>query len=158
MKRRPRPTILIAKFTFAATLLVCVPAWCFSYPRVPSRHQTPGELCHPKSPNFTEYRYRERIPYCRRSVSNATKDGVYKAYGVPKAEQGHYTIDHLIPLSIGGSNTPKNLWPEHHAVKATRPHLEQEAFEAIRDGASTQKELVEQILAIKFDPSGHGIE
>lgn len=134
-------------------------AFAFSYPRVPDRHKTPGELCTAQNPSFQEYRYRERIPYCRRNVSEATKAKIYDAYGVPKAERGHYTIDHLIPLSIGGSNSPKNLWPEHKSVKATRPHLEQALYESIRDGVAQQSELVEHVLRVKFDPSNpEGVE
>lgn len=144
---------MIRHLAVAFVLLGYTSAFAFSYPRVPVRHKTPGELCTATNPHFVEYRYRERIPYCRRNVSEATKARIYDAYGIPQADRGQYTIDHLIPLSIGGSNSPKNLWPEHKAVKATRPNLEQQVFEALKDGAATQKDLVEHVLTVKFDPS-----
>ena len=140
------------KLVFAVAVLVSAHASSFTYPRVPVRHKTPGELCTPSNPNFAEYRYRERIPYCRRNVSTALKTRVYESYGIPAEERGQYTIDHLIPLSLGGSNSERNLWPEHRAVKATRPRLEQDLFEALHDGRATQREVVESILEIKFDP------
>jgi hypothetical protein len=151
MSRRHR-SHLGAKLVFVAAVLVWSQASSFTYPRVPLRHKTPGELCAPSHPSFAEYRYRERIPYCRRSVSSALKARVYESYGIPEAERGNYTIDHLIPLSIGGSNSERNLWPEHRAVKATRPRLEQDLYEALRDGRMTQREAVDTVLEIKFDP------
>jgi hypothetical protein len=47
-----------------------------------------------------------------RKVSAKTKAKVYAAYKVPKKDRSKYTIDHLIPLSLGGNNSTKNLWPE----------------------------------------------
>lgn len=50
-----------------------------------------------------------------RSVSTATKHQVFAEYGIPKAQQHLYVIDHLIPLEVGGANVPQNLWPEPKA-------------------------------------------
>jgi hypothetical protein len=50
-----------------------------------------------------------------RSVSAATKRQVFVEYGIPKAQQHLYVIDHLIPLEVGGANVPQNLWPEPKA-------------------------------------------
>lgn len=47
-----------------------------------------------------------------RNVSQATKDKVYKMYGISTHITGEWEIDHLIPLSLGGSNDIANLWPE----------------------------------------------
>src|SRR4029450_8073014 len=47
-----------------------------------------------------------------RKVSAKTKAKVYAAYKVPKKDRSKYTIDHLIPVSLGGNNSTKNLWPE----------------------------------------------
>lgn len=44
--------------------------------------------------------------------SQATVDAVYAAYGVPSSSTDSYPIDHLVPLSLGGSNDSANLWPQ----------------------------------------------
>jgi hypothetical protein len=48
-----------------------------------------------------------------RDVSTATKNRVYLAYGITVNRlPGEFEMDHLVPLELGGSNDPKNLWPE----------------------------------------------
>jgi hypothetical protein len=46
-----------------------------------------------------------------RHTSGRLKHEIYLEYGINK-EGGHYEIDHLIPLSIGGADVRENLWPE----------------------------------------------
>jgi hypothetical protein len=47
-----------------------------------------------------------------RRVSTKTRSKAYVEYHVSKRDQFRYTLDHLIPLELGGSNTQDNLWPE----------------------------------------------
>lgn len=48
-----------------------------------------------------------------RDVSAKTKSAIYAEYGIPAKHYGRpYQIDHLVPLGLGGSNDPANLWPE----------------------------------------------
>ena len=47
-----------------------------------------------------------------RNVSTSTKRRVYAGYGITKRLPGQYEVDHLVNLSIGGSNDISNLWPE----------------------------------------------
>lgn len=47
-----------------------------------------------------------------RNVSAATKERVYAEYGITHHEPGEYEMDHIVPLEIGGSNDPRNLYPE----------------------------------------------
>lgn len=47
-----------------------------------------------------------------RNVSTETKNKIYRDYGIFSREPKEYEIDHLISLQLGGSNDPKNLWPQ----------------------------------------------
>lgn len=121
----------------------------YSYPLVPRQDLTTGRLCSVRDPDFEDYRYTERIPYCERNVSREQKDKIYNLYRIPVNCRGRYTIDHFIPLSIGGDNSDVNLWPEHKLVKATRSQLEQELFLALSRGRITQKNAIELIVREK---------
>ena len=48
----------------------------------------------------------------RGSISHARRDEILMRYGLPPGEHPDYEIDHLIPLCLGGSDDPSNLWPE----------------------------------------------
>ena len=47
-----------------------------------------------------------------RDVPQSVKDQVYAAYGITNRQPGQYEVDHLVNLSIGGSNDISNLWPQ----------------------------------------------
>jgi hypothetical protein len=48
-----------------------------------------------------------------RHVSSATKDAIYRAYGLGRHFDGaNGEVDHLISLELGGSNVRANLFPE----------------------------------------------
>jgi hypothetical protein len=47
-----------------------------------------------------------------RHMTRERSDGIMHAYGLPGGRHEAYEIDHLIPLSIGGSDDNANLWPE----------------------------------------------
>lgn len=47
-----------------------------------------------------------------RNVSTATKDAVYKSYGITSHKPGQYEVDHIVPLALGGSNEATNLYPQ----------------------------------------------
>jgi hypothetical protein len=76
-------------------------------PIVPLPALTPGAIlitdvtaiCHPG--------YSKTI----RHTSGKLKHQVYLEYGIDNGS-GHYEIDHLIPLGIGGADTRENLWPQ----------------------------------------------
>jgi hypothetical protein len=48
----------------------------------------------------------------RGSMSHARRDDILTRYGLPPGTHPDYEIDHLIPLCLGGSDDPSNLWPE----------------------------------------------
>ena len=132
-------------------IISLLPATTWSYPLTPDPEVTPSELCTTSDPHFERYRYDEAIPYCQRKVSSSQKRRIYGIYGIPNECRNRYTIDHLIPLSLGGNNSDENLWPEHKLVKATRPNLELELFYALENGELTQDEVVTIIVDEKFE-------
>lgn len=124
---------------------------------------TPGDYCTRSDHDYSRDRYNEGIPYCSRDVSRGLKDRVYDAYGVPERCRSLYTVDHLIPLSMGGSNDFSNLWPEARALKLTRIDLETNTFEELRDGKIDRQTAVQRILDAKRNPPsgvtiGHGCD
>jgi len=52
-----------------------------------------------------------------RDVPQSLKNSIYAEYGVRSHRRGQFEVDHLVPLELGGSNSPKNLWPEAAAPK-----------------------------------------
>lgn len=130
---------------FSTTLMAA------EFPKTPDLAVTPGSLCH--SPD--QYRYPERIPYCKRDVSSDTKKDVFAEYrrlGFTlniKNNRDDYKIDHFIPLCAGGSNDESNLWPQHKSVFELTDPLESVGCEKLKDGKIKQAKLIEMIKAAK---------
>lgn len=117
-----------------------------AYPEVPNKRLTPGDLCSTKDRDFSGFRYRESIPYCRRAVSYTVKERVYNEYDIPRSERWNYTIDHFIPLAVGGSNHISNLWPEHKNIKRARQSLEYSIYLDLKYGRMTQEQAIKKII------------
>jgi len=97
-----------------AALALCASAHAGSkYPYLPNPQLTPGVVQSTSAAEVCEPGYPERA----RNVTATTKKRVYQAYGIDKDQcvKG-CKIDHLIPLSIGGANDPKNLWPHEYGA------------------------------------------
>ena len=47
-----------------------------------------------------------------RAVPAWLKRQAYAEYEITQYKTGDYEVDHLIPLSLGGSNSIRNLWPQ----------------------------------------------
>ena len=125
----------------------------------PSTPKNPiGSLCDTTDSDFYEYRYEEGIPYCVRSVSSNHKKRIYKKYKISKKCRHKYTIDHTIPLALGGNNSTKNLWPEHKSIKALRQNLEVYLYRQILNGEISQENAVQTILWAKNNPPLEEIE
>jgi hypothetical protein len=60
-----------------------------------------------------------------------------------------FKIDHYIPLCMGGSNKPENLWPQHHDVYEITDPLEALSCEKMAAGVLMQKDAVELIKQAK---------
>lgn len=130
----------------------------YSYPLIPNEKTSPGHMCTINDTDFQEYRYRQNIVYCKRNLSFNKKTSIYNKYGIDLSERDQYTIDHIIPLSIGGSNSELNLWPEHKNVKQSRPNLETCIFNLVKNDLIKQKIAVDFILKVKFNKKVDGYD
>lgn len=120
---------------------------------VTPKNTSSGHICTPQDDDFETMRYGGRMAYCKRKVSESLKSKIYEAYKISVSERSNYTIDHIIPLSIGGSNHEKNLWPEHKSLKKCRQNLEMRLYQAVSAGTLTQAQAVHEIMRVKFlDP------
>lgn len=78
------------------------------FPFVPDPARTPGAALAVTAADICVSGYSKRV----RNVPAEVKRRVYALYGIRTHEPGEYEIDHLINLSLGGSNSIRNLWPE----------------------------------------------
>jgi hypothetical protein len=101
-------------------------------------------------PQMPDYRYAERIPYCRRDVSQGDKLDVFDVYRARgwsfPGPRSDYKIDHYIPLCAGGSNNKNNLWPQHKTVYELTDPLEQYGCDALKNGKIKQNALINLII------------
>lgn len=137
-------------FFIGMVLVLSFAVSALAFPLTPNPDVASGTLCTRKDKDYFEDRYKEKIPYCIRNVSVSVKNQIFELYKVPKKSQNQYTIDHIIPLALGGDNSFENLWPEHKKVKATRQNLEIELYWALRNNQIKQREAIKIILEEKF--------
>lgn len=84
-----------------------------------------------------------------RKVPNQIRQEVLADYGISDQESGNYEVDHLISLSLGGSNAKSNLWAQPiyasiWNVQAKR-RLEKRLLELVCDGRMRLSEAQDAI-------------
>ncbi len=123
------------------------------FPLKPDSQVTPGDLCQ----RPTARRYPEGINYCERDVESETKRMVIEVYqsklgyNIMGNGRANFKIDHYIPLCMGGSNEPKNLWPQHKSVYMQTDPLEPLLCEKMASGSLRQQDAVKLIIRAKND-------
>lgn len=150
MKRISFPRLLLLSLAIFASTLQAL--WA-DFPSGPNEQTTPGTLCERSS----EYRYPEKIKYCKRNVSSATKKQVIAIYEnklgfeINKFGRENFKIDHLIPLCAGGSNNASNLWPQHKSVYAITDPLEEPLCRKMQEGKLRQSDAIALIIEAKLN-------
>jgi len=117
MKRVTNPETLPAFIRIAGLVAVAVCALSFDTaqavaPILPDQALTPGAVLSTDAASICQPGYSRSV----RHTSGQLKQQVYVEYGIDR-NAGHYEIDHLIPLGIGGADTRENLWPESRDTK-----------------------------------------
>lgn len=103
---------MIKKFLVITSLLFTTSSFAYNF--LPNPELTPGKIA---SVNLDEI-CAKNYALNSRNVSSATKMKVYKLYNIDLTScRGGCKIDHLIPLSIGGSNDISNLWPHEYGAE-----------------------------------------
>ncbi|MGE0109027.1 MAG: HNH endonuclease [Bdellovibrionales bacterium] len=87
-------------------ILLSFPAMAEEGALLPHKVLTPGEVRSTNVEEICQPGYSKSV----RRTSPQLKRSIYKKYGI-KEWHKRYKIDHLIPLSIGGSDNAPNLWP-----------------------------------------------
>jgi hypothetical protein len=129
-------------------VLLCTKVYAFKTVNVavPLTYTT-GRLCTTTDFNFSDkYRYKEKIPYCNRSVTYAEKKEIAKKYNVPESEWKNYEFDHFIPLSDGGNDSPANIWMQPLDQAHVKDRIEDQVYLGLREGTITRSQGVNDIV------------
>ena len=138
--------------------------------KYPDPDKTPGAIYQNiTKADVCDLGYAKRV----RNVPSLQKKQIYESYGMNYPQPaGAYEVDHFIPLSIGGSNDSKNLWPEpasptpgFHEKDRVEFYLYnqvcnggislKDAQEAIRtDWHKVLQNMPQSLFEIGFDPDG----
>lgn len=138
----------------------------FAHAQYPDKALTPGVIdCTLTTRYLCSHSTKER-----RNVTTAMKKAVCESYG-GNCSPGGQEIDHFVPLTLGGKNDVKNLWPEpytptpgahekdalemylHLAVCSSRTSL-YDAQEAIRNDWVKAWKLMKAKKPLAPKPSG----
>jgi hypothetical protein len=102
----------------AAGLLLALPAMAGDLPIRPDPQLTPGAVLTTDAATVCQSGYSKTV----RHTSGKLKALIYREYGIDRAS-GHFEIDHLISLALGGADVAKNLWPESYDTTPWNAHI-----------------------------------
>src|SRR5262249_39823565 len=77
-------------------------------PILPDPKLTPGDTFDVTAQDVCVPGYAKKV----RAAPAWLKRQAYAEYGITQYKTGDYEVDHLIPLSLGGSNSIRNLWSQ----------------------------------------------
>lgn len=108
--------------TVVTTMTTAHSDTALQFPYVPNPMRTPGSALDVTAADICVSGYARRV----RDVPAAVKRQAYALYGIRAHEPGEYEIDHLISLSLGGSNSIRNLWPQSFRTHPWNAHVKDE--------------------------------
>jgi hypothetical protein len=121
---------------FIAACALALPAVAFA--QLPNTFQTPGATLKVDAKRVCAADFEASL----KPVANWQKEQALERYGErPESFKGE--IDHLVPVILGGSNDPDNLWPMHGAGEMTpeaKAHLAERLHALVCDGKISLKD------------------
>ena len=106
------PTRVWARGVFTACA-IALPA--IAGAQLPNSYATPGATTKASAKDICAAGYEASV----KPVAGWQKTAALEKYGV-RPESFNGDLDHLVPVSLGGSNDPENLWPMHTSGDMTR--------------------------------------
>ena len=133
-------TVVMKSLRFAILVLLATAAPAFaSDPILPNPQLTPGEVLTTDLSKICQSGYTKTV----RHTSGKLKQFIYREYGI-NPRGGHYEVDHLIPLEIGGADVANNLWPESYDTKPWNAHVKDRLENFLHEEACAGRISIEQ--------------
>jgi hypothetical protein len=128
------------KHLFVLTLLlVASPVLGQELPIRPDPQLTPGAVLTTDPATICVPGYAKTV----RHTSGKLKAQVYRAYRIDK-NAGHFEVDHLISLELGGADVAANLWPESYDTMPWNAHLKDRLEHRLNALVCTRKLSLEE--------------
>lgn len=83
-----------------------------------------------------------------RNVTTAVKTRVFWRYGIGRLRRILYTIDHLVPLELCGTNDLLNLWPQPRLQARVKDRDENRLSRAWQSGQMSLDMAQQEILRL----------
>jgi hypothetical protein len=90
-----------------------------SLPIRPDAKLTPGAIATLNTGKVCTRGYSDTV----RRTSAAMKARVFKAYGLTNTPGPDFEVDHRVPLSLGGADVERNLWPQSYFTTPWNAHV-----------------------------------
>jgi len=106
---------------------------------LPSSFLTPGDARKVSKEQICAPGYAASI----KATKESTKEEAFSRYGLRDGKSTTETLDHLIPVELGGTDSVENLWPEPARGEwnaAQKDALEQKLLALVCDGTLTVKQ------------------
>jgi hypothetical protein len=101
-----------------AALAVSSSAFAAELPTTPDPRLTPGAVLTTDLNLICQLGYSKSVQH----TSGSLKAEIYREYGIDK-RSGHFEVDHLISLELGGADVKANLWPESYDTEPLNAHV-----------------------------------
>jgi hypothetical protein len=122
-----------------ALLLLALPAIAGDLPTRPDSKLTPGAVLTTDIATVCQPGYSKTV----RHTSGKLKALIYHEYGLDRTS-GHFEIDHLISLELGGADVAKNLWPQSYDTLPWNAHLKDKLEDRLHAFVCAGKLPIEQ--------------